>query len=171
MCGYIDWCAWTAEGIIGAFFAWFLLHSVKKMPPCAPISIWRLGPETLASFAALPSSRLAMAQAVLSLEERRRAAAFHADEDRLLYSASHVALRIVLGQILGISPERLEFTGDGKPALFGLPTVSPPLRFNLAHTRGAVLIAAAAGCEVGVDIEQHRAIEDVESLVRTIASP
>ena len=35
---------------------------------------------------------------------------------------------------------------------------------------GLFLIATAAGCEVGIDIERHRPIEDLEALVHTIAS-
>lgn len=136
------------------------------------IAIWRLSPETLAVLAGPSLSRLAAAHALLSEEERRRAEAFRAEEDRRLYLAAHAGLRIVLGRMLGVSPAQLAFRGQGgaKPALLNQPAMPAPLSFNLAHTRGAVLIATAVGGEVGVDIERHRPIEDLEALAAAVMS-
>jgi 4'-phosphopantetheinyl transferase len=139
----------------------------------SPISIWRLGPETMQSLAELPASRLATLQAPFSEEERRRAAAFFTEGDRRTYSAAHAALRAVLSRILDRPPSSIEITSEGgaKPALRYRTHPLPDLRFNLSHTRNAVLIATAFACEVGIDIESHRPLDDLEALAQTILSP
>jgi len=136
------------------------------MPAPVSITIWRLVPETLQAFAQLPTASLAYSKALLSIEEQRRAAAFHAEEDRRLYLAAHAALRLVLNRLLGLPPASIEITAENgaKPAL-----PNSPLRFNLAHTRRAVLIATST-TEVGIDIERRRPIEDLAAVAQTIMS-
>lgn len=143
------------------------------MPTNGTISIWRLCPDALTALAELTASRRVAVQGLLSEEEARRGAAFHAEEDSCLYIAAHAALRIALGRLLNLSPASLEFTGENgvKPVLLGQSRTSPSLRFSLSHTRRAVLIATAFDCEVGIDIEHHRPIDDLESLADGIMSP
>ncbi|MFF6776048.1 4'-phosphopantetheinyl transferase family protein [Streptomyces sp. NPDC012637] len=112
---------------------------------------------------------------VLDARERERAAAFLRPADRTLYTVAHVALRTVLGGLLGERPEDLTFTREpcpccgephGRPALaVSLP--EPPLHFSLSHTRGRVLIATAP-VPVGADVELRPEPEAVRELVSVL---
>ena len=92
--------------------------------------------------------------------EQERAARFHRDEDRLRYTASHAAVRAILGSYLGVEGSSLSFgaSPDGKPRL----AAGGALRFNLAHSGDLALLAVAHGLEVGVDVERHQPVEHLE---------
>ncbi|MGW4160237.1 4'-phosphopantetheinyl transferase family protein [Streptomyces sp. NPDC004788] len=96
--------------------------------------------------------------ATLDAHERERAASFLRAEDRRLYTAAHVALRAVLGRLLGERPGELVFAREPCPccgAPHGRPVLAvpePPVHFSLSHTRGRVLVATAP-VPVGADIE------------------
>ncbi|MFF5974408.1 4'-phosphopantetheinyl transferase family protein [Streptomyces sp. NPDC012769] len=116
---------------------------------------------------------------LLDARERERAAAFVRSVDRVLYTAAHVALRTVLGGLLGERPEDLVFTREpcpccgaphGRPALAvpgGEASAPPPLHFSLSHTRGMVLIATAP-VPVGADVELRPAPETVADLLSVL---
>ncbi|MFD5327508.1 4'-phosphopantetheinyl transferase family protein [Streptomyces sp. NPDC127092] len=112
---------------------------------------------------------------VLDARERERAAAFLRPADRTLYTVAHVALRTVLGRLLGERPEDLRFTREpcpccgephGRPAL-AVSVPEPPLHFSLSHTRGRVLIATAP-VPVGADVELRPEPEAVKDLVSVL---
>jgi 4'-phosphopantetheinyl transferase len=44
------------------------------------------------------------------------------------------------------------------------------IRFNLSHTNGVALVAVGLGRELGVDIEWHRPLEDLEAMARAVMS-
>ncbi|MER7516211.1 4'-phosphopantetheinyl transferase superfamily protein [Streptomyces sp. NPDC126499] len=116
---------------------------------------------------------------VLDARERERAAAFVRPADRTLYTAAHIALRTVLGGLLGERPGDLAFTREpcpccglahGRPALAvpgGDLSVPPPLHFSLSHTRGMVLIATAP-VPVGADVELRPAPETVADVLSVL---
>ncbi len=92
-------------------------------------------------------------QPLLDEDERRRAARFHFERDRLIFSAAHALLRSALVARLGEWTGGFRVDGFGKPELE--PSVgTPPLRFNLTHTHGLVACALVDGCEIGIDAEQ-----------------
>jgi 4'-phosphopantetheinyl transferase len=97
---------------------------------------------------AQPPELVARLHALLSAEERERAARLAAAERWIVARA---AVRIVLGDRLGRSPAELAIaTGPhGKPELTGAP-----LRFNHSHSGDRALVALAHGVEVGVDVER-----------------
>jgi 4'-phosphopantetheinyl transferase len=121
----------------------------------------------------------------LSAEERRRAERFVREIDRRRFLVGHAALRTILGRYLDIPPHRVEtvLRAGGKPEL--LPSQFSPrplgegpgvralaaLRFNLSHSEALALIAVALDCEVGVDVEHVRPIDDVESIVKRYFAP
>jgi 4'-phosphopantetheinyl transferase len=123
---------------------------------------------------------------VLSVEEQRRADAFRGEEHRRDYIQAHVALRCVLGNCLGIAPASVRFTagstsgtgidgkvsGSIKPALMraGNQLEQLDMRFNLSHTRGAALIGVGVGLELGIDIEWHRPMDDLDAIARSVMS-
>lgn len=95
------------------------------------------------------------AQAVLSIDERRRAERFRFPRDRDRFVKSRGSLRNILAAYCEEPPEHLPLVVDP----FGKPFLDRPsrdLRFNLSHSGRHCLIAVTEGHEVGVDVEQLR---------------
>lgn len=84
-------------------------------------------------------------------EEHARAQRFASDALRDRFTASHCALRRVLGNATGVAPHAVMLSRDtfGKPHLAGQPDV----HFNLSHSDMHALIAVAAQ-PVGIDLER-----------------
>lgn len=103
--------------------------------------------------------------ALLSRDERQRAARFACDRHRRRFIVARARLRQLLGERLGEPPAAIEFVygGHGKPALARRPC-GRDLRFNLAHCDDVAVYAFADGAEVGVDVEAVRALEDADAL-------
>lgn len=127
----------------------------------AAIHVWQLSLE--GSPAAVQA-----ALAVLSTEERARAARFVFERDRREYVLAHGLLRRILSRYTGMPPDALEFRCGpaGKPALAGLGTArsdasrarrpAAGISFNLSHSGGRALVAVGDGGEIGTDIEKVR---------------
>jgi 4'-phosphopantetheinyl transferase len=92
----------------------------------------------------------------LNEDERARAEKFYFEADRLAYAAAHAGLRALLAPMLGCAPKTLRFAAgaNGKPCL-DQNEHSAGLHFNISHSRGCVVVAAA-GRPVGVDVERRR---------------
>lgn len=103
----------------------------------------------------------------LSAEERERADSLATPALASAFRDRHVILRRVLSGYVDCPPNGLNFskTGSGKPHL-GPGIGKSDLRFNMADSTGAVLIAVSTDAEVGVDIEAVRAVKDLEALAR-----
>lgn len=108
----------------------------------------------------LDDARRARCTRRLNDHERGRADRFLRSQDRDRFLASHAALRIILGGILGASPESLAFaiSPTGRPSLAGWDAV--PLDFNLSHSGDHALVAVSTTTRIGVDIEAHRPLPD-----------
>ncbi|MET9953430.1 4'-phosphopantetheinyl transferase superfamily protein [Streptomyces sp. NPDC006339] len=81
---------------------------------------------------------------VLDARERERAASFVRAVDRALYTAAHVALRTVLGGLLGERPQDLNFTREPCPccgAPHGRPALAVP---GATHGRPALAVPGPA---------------------------
>jgi 4'-phosphopantetheinyl transferase len=106
----------------------------------------------------------------LSPEEVVRAERFHFDRHRRVFALGRAALRVLLGSYLGINPAELRFVygPQGKPAL---ADSACPLRFNVSNSGNLAAYAFTTGCEIGVDIEMHRALHDFENIARRFFSP
>ncbi|HEX8139722.1 MAG TPA: 4'-phosphopantetheinyl transferase superfamily protein [Pyrinomonadaceae bacterium] len=107
-----------------------------------------------------PAQKLMSQHSILSAEERERASNFHFDHHRQRYIVAHLALRLILSQYQGESPDRLRFRSNayGKPAL-DLEEVEggcETLHFNLSHSEDLALLAVSRGRALGVDIESIR---------------
>jgi 4'-phosphopantetheinyl transferase len=133
--------------------------SHPRLPPPAggEVRVWRadLRPE--------PGELEAM-RALLTPEERDRAARFVFEIHRVRWTMGRGALRSILGHTLGRDPASLSFEPGphGKPFLPEYSSTGP--WFNLSHSGDRALLAIAAAGEVGVDIELHdprRATEDL----------
>lgn len=110
--------------------------------------------------------RLAGFAAMLSEDERERAARFKFEQLRNRFIAGRGMLRSVVARYLEVNPAMPAFTysGHGKPVLTpGL--AREPLHFNLAHTGDLALLAVTRLAPLGVDVECVRPIKDAEALV------
>ncbi len=110
---------------------------------------------------------------ILNLEERARALRFVRPRDRRRFLLCRSALRLILGRLTGIAPERLEFRAGpgGKPELEPEQNPSGSLRFNVTHSADLALIAVTDGREVGVDLERIRPIKEAERIVESYFTP
>jgi 4'-phosphopantetheinyl transferase len=108
-------------------------------------------------------------RAQLSEEELERAGRFYFAHLRVSYVIAHGVLRCLLASYLGARPRELQFSYNqqGKPRL---AQENCDLRFNLSHSGAMAAVAVAAGCELGVDVEQIRAMEDMFGIARRFFS-
>lgn len=104
----------------------------------------------------------ARVEATLSAAEKARAARFRFERDARRYRVSHMALRQVLSEQTGLPPAALDFQEGqfGKPRL--TQTAAP--HFNMSHSGDWALIGVSATGPLGVDIEAHAPMEDVQAL-------
>jgi 4'-phosphopantetheinyl transferase len=109
--------------------------------------------------------------ALLSADERACAERFRFDRDRHAFVAARGRLRELLGRSLDVAPEQVAFDyrPRGKPVLAG-KLGDGGLHFNLSHSGARAVVALAHGCEVGVDIEEVRALPDAARLAERFFS-
>lgn len=116
--------------------------------PAGRIDVWQLR---------LPAalSGLSTHAAVLSSDERRRAAAFRFERDRTRSVLSRASLRELLGAYLGepAAGVALVIGEHGKPMLADGGT---GLQFNTTHAGEYVMHAFTSNEPVGIDVEQTR---------------
>jgi 4'-phosphopantetheinyl transferase len=110
--------------------------------------------------------QFAALEALLSAEERDRAARFHAHEDCVRFVVAHGWLRRILSGHTGTPPERLAvLTGD-----HGKPFIAGACQFNLSYGKGAALIATA-DFPVGVDVEALHEVRDAAAIAQKFFAP
>lgn len=109
---------------------------------------------------------------LLDTKEQARAANFRFDRDRLLYMLGRMTLRRILGAYLGIAPADVPLSAGhrGKPEL-GPPFGVAALHFNVSHSGGLALYVVTRDGPAGIDIEQERAVSDLESVSELVLSP
>lgn len=126
------------------------------------ISVWRI---------ALNSNEANHARlcACLDADERLHAAQFKSAADRRSYEICHGAVRHILAEQLHDAPDRLVFfrPPSGKPELHHSRNT---LLFNLSHSANVALLAVSETCEVGVDVEYLRPLQDWRTLVHTVCT-
>ncbi|MHA7304878.1 4'-phosphopantetheinyl transferase family protein [Arthrobacter sp. TMN-49] len=80
-------------------------------------------------------------------------------------ATARVLLKLLLAQEFGIDPLSVSLLSPaghgGKPVLRYAPTpgLDRPLRTNVSHAGGQVIVALTQGESVGVDVEEHRATD------------
>ncbi len=96
-----------------------------------------------------------------------RAERFVGSLDRARFEAAHVALRCVLARYASQSPAALVFSASpgAKPRLNGVAG----LDFSLSYSGGWILIAVARQREVGVDVEELRELDELETAERAFS--
>jgi len=109
----------------------------------------------------------------LSPDENARAARFRFDEHRRAFVLGRGALRALLANYLNITPDAVPFVygPHGKPALAPeLEHRARGLRFNASNSGNFAAYAFTTGCEIGIDIERHRPLTDLERIARRFFS-
>lgn len=116
-----------------------------------------------------PEGLLEPDTALLSPDERKRAARFVFERHRRRFVLARAALRRLLGAYLQRAPESLGFRYDpaGKPHLARVER----LQFNLAHSEDRALVAVVLERRVGVDLEALRPMDDAETIARSFFTP
>ncbi len=130
---------------------WQSVATLDRGPPLDEVWVWRIS-------LAQSAERLAAWERNLSEAERGKAQRFVQEADRRRAVIGRSVLRQVLAAATGQPAEDLDLAADerGKPVLRGAP---PHPGFNVSHSGDWVLVAVAGRGPVGVDVEQHRAVE------------
>jgi 4'-phosphopantetheinyl transferase len=126
------------------------------------IHIWEFRSE-------MPGARPEDIAALLSPDERERAARFHFQRDAQRFTVTRARTRAILGAYLQSDPRELKFTYSAreKPSL---SNASADIRFNVSHSGDQALVAVAKGREIGIDIEQIRSNVECEQLAERFFS-
>jgi 4'-phosphopantetheinyl transferase len=105
---------------------------------------------------------LAYYRSMLSPEELQRAERFRFEHLRHSYTRSRGSLRLLLAHYLGLPPNEIQLIcrPKGKPILRD----SSQIDFNASHSGQMALYAFTVGCELGIDVEQIRRLDDAESI-------
>lgn len=122
---------------------------------------------------ATQSFPLATCAALLSEEERARAARFRFPKDQQQFTITRALLRLLLGRYLHLSPAALRFGygAQGKPWLLEAHNTPQSLRFNLAHSGDLILYAVRQERELGIDVEFIRAETSYETIAEQFFAP
>ena len=105
---------------------------------------------------------------LLSIDEQLRADRYKFEQHRSRFVAGRGFLRSLLSRYLNTDPRALEFNYEshGKPFL-----KHSQIQFNVAHSQHLALYAVTYDRAVGIDIEQIREIEQLDSLVQRFFLP
>ena len=145
------------------------LHSDPWLPAPADLSldeghvhVWR----ACLTRSAKDVERLA---GTLSIDEQRRAERFRSAADRCRFVVARGLLRLLLGRYLGGDPASLAlgYGPAGKPELRH-PSVAADVRFNCSHSGNLILCTFAGGRRIGIDVEAHRPIPELDSITRLV---
>jgi 4'-phosphopantetheinyl transferase len=106
-----------------------------------------------------------MSAALLSKEERQRAARFACDRDRNHFITARARLRELLAARLDVRPESVEFVygARGKPAL-SRRFAGAELHFNVSHSSDVAAYAFSRRRDIGIDVERVRVIRDIDDI-------
>lgn len=104
---------------------------------------------------------------LLSEDERIRANKFYFETARSQFIVGRGLLRTLLGEYLHIDPARVEFDYEahGKPML-KKNQFDQLIQFNVSHSEQWGIAAVCLNCRIGVDIEWHRPLADMDDLAR-----
>ncbi len=136
------------------------LQAIASFDPA--VTLWLCGLDR-------DAAALADCAALLSPEERARAARFGTERLRQRYIVGRATLRRLLGQATGRLPADvpLRCGRRGRPEL----TIATTIDFNVSHAGDIALIGLARDTRIGVDIERADRVVDVDRLARKVLAP
>jgi 4'-phosphopantetheinyl transferase len=161
--GHFPQASHRNAGAGGARVAWIVpwTPAVEVRLRPGDVQVWRasleVGPGALAGL-----------RAVLAEDERARADRLPCERERERFTVARAFLRGVLARHLGVRADRvpLRLQRAGKPELPG-----SRLRFNLSHSRDRAVVALTLGCEIGVDLEALRPVQDACAVAERYFTP
>ncbi len=108
---------------------------------------------------------------ILSDNEKERASKFTLETLRNKFILAHGIVRTVLAEYCAVSPENLQFIINeyDKPFLL-LGENQEMVHFNYSHSGDYLILAVNQSYEVGIDIEKHKLIKDLDLLAKTCFS-
>jgi 4'-phosphopantetheinyl transferase len=114
---------------------------------------------------------LAASVSLLSQDECARFQRFVFECDRREYAVAHALMRRALSDLAGGCPESWVFVKSppSKPVL--AHNVSPPLAFNLSHTKGMVACAVGTDVDIGIDVENVHRLETWSDIAEKSCAP
>jgi 4'-phosphopantetheinyl transferase len=109
---------------------------------------------------------------LLSTDEKVRAERFYFERDRHHFIAGRGLLRCILGSYLEKEPAQIEFDYGkyGKPSLKS-KRYQKNLEFNLSHSKDLVIYAVGWNRVIGIDIEYHHPLSDMNNFAEQYFSP
>ena len=109
-----------------------------------------------------PSAVAERFEPLLGADEKKQAARFRFDHLRCSFIIARGVLRTLLANYLNISPINIQFKYGARKK----PALPPPacLDFNMSHSGGLAVFAFTVGCEVGVDVERIRPLQDAQDI-------
>jgi 4'-phosphopantetheinyl transferase len=112
------------------------------------------------------SGQRAWYERLLAEDEYRKYSKLHFSQDRDIYLTAHVLLRAVLSKYAHVPPEAWAFTSNrfGRPEILPWEGFDANLRFSLSRTRGMAVCGVARSMDIGVDVEEVRPLNDLETL-------
>lgn len=106
-------------------------------------------------------------RSILSGDELERAGRFRFDEHRRRFVAARGILRHLVASTIGGKPEDVRF----RYGAHGKPFVDGEVSFNMSDSGSVAVYAIGIGREIGIDIEQVRAIRDAGALASRFFAP
>ena len=143
-----------ADPAPGGDAGWPRREPVAGVPAPGLVQCWRIVVSSLD-----PADLGGLSQDLDPLEHAR-AGRFHRFEDRRRFIAGRVGIRRLLSAALGSAPV-LSSDGFGKPFC-----ADRSVEFNISHSGDVVLVALAAGFQVGIDVERQDPISDMAATWR-----
>lgn len=145
-------------------------HTIAMTPvssylPPDVVQAWHATTDVLAD-----RTRFTRALAWLSPGERARHDRFRHDADRQMFLLGRIMARTIVGRLAGITPTAWPWREGPK----GRPEIGDDridLHFNLAHSAGMVVCAAAKARAVGVDVEDLERESTDRAVVQRYCAP
>jgi Phosphopantetheinyl transferase len=150
----------TTEWIGATHLAQQIATLLSEPRTVTDLHLWR------ASLASSPQS-LAHFSALLSSDEKARAARFHFERDRARYTMGRGILRTLLGSYLGLEPEnvKISYGPQGKPFVDSI-NQNQNLEFNVSHSNEHAVYLFGWDRLVGIDIEHIRPMTDADDFAK-----
>lgn len=148
------------------------------MPPASTLPVIHLSQVELAARASLcllvnvsgsSNARLGDLERFLSAAERQQFSGMVQLEERKRRQTTRAVLRMVLGQLTGVSAAEVSFGMGlhGKPGLLGPHAIG----FSVSHSSEFSLLAFAPEAEIGCDIEKKTPLEDIHAMSEVVLHP
>ena len=100
----------------------------------------------------------------MSEEERVRAARFATDALRNRWLHGHVATRQILAHALGVAPQEIVYAAESAGKPFVATPAGSGIEFSFSDSGDLALLAVGRHGTLGVDVEVHRPLTDLEGI-------